>query len=107
MWKDHIWNPAACSCKNGKELASITENSVITCDEIIDVEAEQYDKETKATLTNFNEKNIIFETKSFSILVTFLLITKALLITVSFYFCLITNKGKQKPKTFIAILRHK
>ena len=30
--KDYIWNPAACSCNNGKYLASITDNSVITCD---------------------------------------------------------------------------
>ena len=31
-----MWNPATCSCKNGKYLASITDNSVIMCDEIID-----------------------------------------------------------------------
>ena len=34
--KDHILNPAACSCKNGKYLASITNNSVIMCDEIVE-----------------------------------------------------------------------
>ena len=34
--KDHIWNPASCSCKNDKYLASIIDDSVITCDEIID-----------------------------------------------------------------------
>ena len=33
--KDYIWNPATCSCKNGKYLASIIDNSVIMCDEII------------------------------------------------------------------------
>ena len=37
-------------CENGKYLASITENSVITCDEIIDAE------ETKTIPTNFNER---------------------------------------------------
>ena len=31
-----IWNPATCSCKNGKYLVSIIEDSVITCDEIIE-----------------------------------------------------------------------
>ena len=36
--KDYIWNPATCSCKNGKYLASITDDSVIMCDEIIDAE---------------------------------------------------------------------
>ena len=33
--KDYIWNPATWSCKNGKYLASIIDDSVITCDEII------------------------------------------------------------------------
>ena len=35
MKKDYIWNPATCSCKNGKYLASIIDDSVITCDEVI------------------------------------------------------------------------
>ena len=47
--KDYIWNPATCSYKNGKNLASIIDDSVITCDEIIDAE------EAKAITTNFNE----------------------------------------------------
>ena len=54
--KDYIWNPATCSCKNGKYLASIIAKSVITCDEIIDAEAKTYDEETKTVTTNFNEK---------------------------------------------------
>ena len=29
--KDDIWNPSTCTCKNGKYLKSITDNSVITC----------------------------------------------------------------------------
>ena len=29
------WNPATCICKNGKYLASIIDDLVITCDEII------------------------------------------------------------------------
>ena len=33
--KDYIWNPATFSCKNGKYLASIIDDSVITCDEVI------------------------------------------------------------------------
>ena len=28
--KDYIWNSAICNCKNGKYLASITDDSVIT-----------------------------------------------------------------------------
>ena len=37
--KDCIWNPATCNCENGKYLASIIDNSVIMCDEIIEAEA--------------------------------------------------------------------
>ena len=33
--KDYIWSPATCSCENSKYLASTSDNSVITCDEII------------------------------------------------------------------------
>ena len=36
--QDFIWNPASCSCKNGKYLASIIDNSVIMCNEINDEE---------------------------------------------------------------------
>ena len=34
--KYYIWNPATCSCENGKYLASIMDDSAITCDEIIE-----------------------------------------------------------------------
>ena len=34
--KDYIWNPTTCTCENGKYLASISDDSVITCDEIIE-----------------------------------------------------------------------
>ena len=50
--KDYIWNSATCTCKNDKYLANIMDDSVITCDEII----ESYDEETRTVLTNFNEK---------------------------------------------------
>ena len=32
--KDYIWNPGTCTCDNGKYLQSMTDDSVITCDEI-------------------------------------------------------------------------
>ena len=44
--KDYIWNPATCSCKDGKYLASIMHDSEIICDEIID----SFDEETKKSL---------------------------------------------------------
>ena len=56
--KDYIRNPASCSCENGKCLASIIYNSVVTCDEIIDadVESKSYDKQKEIIRKNFNEK---------------------------------------------------
>ena len=34
--KDYMWNPATCSCENGKYLTNIINDSVIMCDEIIE-----------------------------------------------------------------------
>ena len=63
--KDYIWNPATCSCKNGKYLASIICNSVITYDEIIDAEDKSYDEETNTVTININAKNAISKTRKF------------------------------------------
>ena len=46
--KDYIWNAATYKCEKGKYLASFMDDSVITCDEII----ESYNKDT-----NFIEKS--------------------------------------------------
>ena len=40
--KDFIWNPATCSWKNGKYLASIIDDSVIMCDEVIEAKNKNY-----------------------------------------------------------------
>ena len=48
--KDYVWNPATCSCENGKCLASIIDNSVITCDEFY--------RKNKKIPKNFHGKNI-------------------------------------------------
>ena len=84
--KDHIWNPATCSCKNRKYLGSITDDSVIMCDEIIDMDAgsKLCNKETKTL-----RKYTICESKSFFILLAFLLIIMAYLRAVSIYCYLI------------------
>ena len=29
---DYVWNPSKCICKNGKYLASIMDDSMVTCD---------------------------------------------------------------------------
>ena len=69
--KGNVWNLATCNYENGKYLASIMDNLVITCDEVI----KSYDKEMKTTPTNFNEKNVTCKTQGFHILLTFLSIT--------------------------------
>ena len=59
MWKNIIFAiliyAAANIQQDVKYLASITNKSVITCDEIIDGEAKSNDEETKAAPTTFNE----------------------------------------------------
>ena len=72
--KNYIWNPAKCNCENGKYLASIMDDSAITCDAII----ESYHYETKTIPTNFNEKKATSITQNFYKLLTFLLIIIAL-----------------------------
>ena len=42
--KKIVWNPATCSCENGQYLASTTDDSALTCDEII----ESYDEDAEA-----------------------------------------------------------
>ena len=93
--KDYVWNPATCNRENGKYLASIMNDSVIKCDEIIesydedvDADAESKDKaksydEIKTIVTNFNEKKATCETQNFYLLLAFLLVTIVLLIAVN------------------------
>ena len=61
------------------------DDSAIPCDEII----ESYVEETKTISTNFNEKKETCKTQIFYILLAFLLISIAFLITVSIYCYLI------------------
>ena len=75
--EDYIWNIATCSCENGKYSAIIIDDSLIMFDEIIE--------EIITVSTNFNEKKVTCKTKHFFILITFLLITIALLIAFSIY----------------------
>ena len=48
--KEYAWNPCTCICESGKYLASIMDDPVITCDEVIEL----YHEEIKTILTNFN-----------------------------------------------------
>ena len=98
--KHYIWNPATCSSKNEKYLASIMDDSAITCDEII----ESYEQETRTIPTNFREKKASCKIQNFYIMLAFLLITIALLIFVSIYSYLINYWA---IKSFSTISQHK
>ena len=76
--KGHIWDSATSSCENGRYARDIIDDSVITCNKILEP--------TKSIPTNFNEKKVICKTKNFYILLVFLLIPMTLLIAVSIYF---------------------
>ena len=41
--RDYVWNTATCNCENGRYLASIMNDSMITFDEVI----KSYDEEIK------------------------------------------------------------
>ena len=71
-------------------------DSVITCDGIIDGEAKSYDEEAKTVSTNFNEKRGTLVTQNFYILLALLLIAIALLIAFSIACYLIKYLAKQK-----------
>ena len=89
--KNYIWNPAICSCKNGKYLASISDDSVIMCDEIVGT--------TKSILTKTVPTKTVpakSYSKSFYLLLAFLLVTIALLLVVSIVLLLDKTSNKTK-----------
>ena len=83
--KHHILNPSTCISESRKYLASIMEDSVIICDEIINA------KETKTI-----QKNITCKTQNFYILHAFLSVSITLLIAASTYCYLIKYRAEQK-----------
>ena len=70
IWeKEYVWNPSTCIYENGKYLASIMDDLVITCDEVI----ESYDEEIKTIPINFNEENVTCKVQNLYNLLAFLL----------------------------------
>ena len=83
--KDYIWNPATCSCKNGKCLAGIISNSsVITCAKIIETTRTVPIKIVPIKITSEN----------YYILLAVLLIIKPILIAASICCYLIKYQAK-------------
>ena len=99
---DYIWIHATCTCENDKYVESITNDSAIMCNEIIDgvrpealaTPANSYEEATKGVPTK-NASTQSTSTKFF-ILVIFSLIDIALLIAVSIYCYLMKYQAKQK-----------
>ena len=93
MWKKYIWNPATCSCENGKYvLLTIIDDSVIRYDEIME--------ETKTVPTKSTSTKAVLRkctSINFYIVLVFLLITITLLKAVNIYWYLIKYQTKQKP----------
>ena len=67
---DYTWNPSTCTCGNGKYLESITDNSVVTCDENIGT---VWSEPTKTMPINFNYKKATY--KFYILLALLVLIT--------------------------------
>ena len=101
--KDYTWSLSTCSWENKKKLASITDDSVITCDEIIDAEITNNEK-TKTISTNFNKQNNLRNT-NFYVLLVFLLIIIALLLAVTIYFCHVTSQITNQKKFYKCIIK--
>ena len=104
--KDYTWNPSTSRWNHSKHLSSITDNLVITCDEIIEPKKSVQAKSTsnKTVSTNFNKKVKKRKKRNCWFLLGFLLITIALLVAVSTYCYFIKYRAK---KAFITISSHK
>ena len=77
--------PATCNCENGKYLASIINDSVISCHKGI----EPYNKKTKTIPTNFHKEKTTCKMQNCYILLAFFIIT------FSIYCYLIKFQAKQ------------
>ena len=86
----YFWNPATSSCKNGKYARNIIGDSVVICDEIIDMTKPIPTKSTSIKNVSTKYMSIkIFLTKrastNFYMLLAFSFVTTGILIAVSVY----------------------
>ena len=56
--KDYSWDPSACIWENGQYLESVTDDSVITCDEILNTTDDISTNVTSTVSTNFDNKKV-------------------------------------------------
>ena len=91
--KDYIWNRATCSGKNGKYLAGIIDDSVITCDEI---------QKKQKLFQQMLMKKMQSEKQKVSIFTCFFISYHCVID--SGQYLLLPDEIQFKAKTFIAIL---
>ena len=91
--KDYSWNHATCSCENGKYLRSITDGSVITCDEIIE-ETKNYSNKNRSNKKYFHK---------FLYFTSFFINCHSIIDSFQY----LPDKTSIKTKTFISISYHK
>ena len=95
--KDYIWKPATFTCENGKQLASIIVDSVITCDEIR--------AETKTITTTFSEKRAACKTLNSYIFCIFVINHYNIIDSCQYF--ILSDKILSKMKTFVTIFLSK
>ena len=88
-----VWNPATCSCENGKYLASIMDDQQLLA--IMYYRVIRH-RNKNFSNTYFKEKKATFHTQNYYILIAFSLITIALLIVVNVHCYLIKYRAKQE-----------
>ena len=97
--EDYSWNPSPCICENSRYLKSITDTSVIVCDEIISVMDIVSTKITNKLPTNesinFDDKKVRYKIDCY-ILHTILLVTILLLIITIICYRYAKHRSKQK-----------
>ena len=73
----YIWNPTTCSCEDVRYEKSVTDSSVITCDEIVKLTKSIMTKtiSAKSFPMNLNRKKVTCKINNAYILLVFLLIT--------------------------------
>ena len=90
MQKNYRWNPSTCICDNSNYLKSITDTSVIECDEIISVMDIVSTKKTHTIATNVSTnchtKTLRYKIDCYILHTVLLAITLLLIITIICYY---------------------
>ena len=95
--RSYIWNPATCSCKNGNYLGSIIDDSVITCDEIINAADSVLTNVISTVSKNFYNKKVRYKMYCYIMHVVLLVIILLFMIAMICYHYA-KHRSKQKNR---------